>query len=97
MSRSIVSGAFLLLVFGCTVGAEVTEPGLYECKPTNPQFQHLESIRFDSRYADPRADFPDTNTVYVTTIEEKRVALRTEDPARWECNRLIVYGEEETL
>ena len=74
------------LLMGCTLPGEVTKPGLYECKPTNPQFQHLAPFRYDSRTADPRVAVPGMDVVYVTTTEGRRVAIRADDPARWECN-----------
>lgn len=82
------------LLAGCTQPAEVTEPGLWECVPTNPLFAALEPIRFDSRTADARADWPRGDIVQLTTVEGRRVELRTADPARWACEKLIDYEAE---
>lgn len=86
--------ALALLLLGCTQPAEVTEPGLWECTPTNPLFAALEPLRFDSRTADVRADWPTVDAVQFTTIEGRRVELRVGDPARWRCEKLIAYEEE---
>lgn len=89
----LLIAVLLWLVWGCTVPATAKRPGLYECKPTNPEFAHLEPIRFDSRTADGRADLPPLEgAITLTSIEGKRVRLR-QGPA-WECEILIDFEAE---
>lgn len=84
----------LILLAGCTIGGTTTQPGLYECAPTNPLFQHLSSFRFDTKTADIRVALPSLDVQYFTTINGERVALRADDPARWKCTTLIIYDTE---
>lgn len=94
MPNVTTSIASLTLLVGCTLGADVEKPGLYECVPTNPVFADLEPIRYDSRFADARVALPCSDAVTFTSIEGKRLELRVDDPARWRCSLIVDYEAE---